>query len=391
MPTANLINSNVQGLLFACAVTLLTACQSTPPVLNSFPDDALKASDALFGSRPVMPEPRDIHLLTDEQQSSFLQYFHNPIRAAVPAYQRVADYLGTQIRSFSFRTDTYNATETLTSNSGNCLSLAILTTALAHLAGVETAYQLMDSEPVFEFHGTVVEKGVHVRTLLLNPERQESVLDFFASDGIAIDFFPTQRERFVRNMANEEYVAMYYRNIANEALRSNDLHISYWHARESLRYDSTSSDALNTLAIATRRAGYNKEAESIYLYAIEHARDKLTLLKNYRVLLTSTGRLEEATLIDRRLQNIADPSPFNWFQLARSAFEDGDYDRAVTYYQRALALAPYLHEAHLGMARSYAGLGHYDESVQSLVAAIDNAGRLRDRKYYKAKLGEFLH
>lgn len=374
--------------LLLTASCLLAACQSAPQHINNLPDDVLEVSDALFSNKPVMPGPDEIHALDQQQQTAFLDYFHNPIRTAVPGYQRVADYLGLRVRNFSYRTDTYNAADTLSSNSGNCLSLAILTTALAQLAGVETAYQLMDSEPVFEFHGTVVEKGVHVRTLLLNPD-QAAAPDILESGGISIDYFPTQRERFVRNMINDEYVAMYFRNIANEALRSDDLDTAYWYARESLHYHPGSSDAFNTLAITTRRAGYNKEAESIYLFAIAHASNKLTLLKNYRLLLASSGRVEEALLIDRQLQRMEDPSPFHWFQLARSAVDDGDYEHAIDYYRRALTLAPYLHEAHLGIARAYAGLGYREESLQSLVAAIDNAGRLRDRKYYKAKLGQF--
>ncbi|MDO9477344.1 MAG: tetratricopeptide repeat protein [Pseudohongiella sp.] len=387
MPFSGIGNARLTTILLLVAASLLAACQALPRGNDNLAGKILSDSDALFGIAPAMPTPLEIHTLDEDQQTNFLQYFHDPARAAVPEYQRVADYVYIQIRNFGYQTDTFTASDTLQSNSGNCLSLAIVTTAFAQLAGVETAYQLMDAEPVFEFHGTTVEKGVHVRTLLLNPNRVESPLNFSEEHGIRIDFFPTYRERFVRNMLNEEYVAMYFRNIANEALRRNDLHTAYWYARESLHYHPHSADALNTMAIVTRRAGHPLVAESIYLYAIEYASEKLTLLKNFRLLLATSGRHEEAELIDQRLRRMEDPSPFNWFQLARSSFEDGDYERAIGYYRRALTLAPYLHEAHLGIAHSYAELGYRDESVQSLVAAIDNAGRLRDRKYYKAKLG----
>ena len=209
--------------------------------------------------------------------------------------------------------------------------------------------------------------------------------------GIAIDFFPTQRERFIRNMTRGEYEAMYYRNIANEALSESDLNTAYWYARESLQYDPQSSEALNTLAIVNRRAGHTDEAESIYLYALEHSQEKLTLLKNYRVLLLNTGRLKEAQRIEAQIQRMDDPSPFHWFQLATSAFSDGDYRSAVNYYKRALELAPYLHEAHLGLAKSYFELGYTKQSLESMVAAIENAGGLQDRRYYKSKLASLKH
>ncbi|MEX2130246.1 MAG: tetratricopeptide repeat protein [Pseudohongiellaceae bacterium] len=353
-------------------------------------EELLSASDALFTFRPQIPKPHEIHALNEEQQANFLQYFHDPVRAGLPDYRRVVSYLRLLTSNFNYRTDTFNAADTITTNSGNCLSLAILTTVLAQLVGVETGYQLMDSEPVFEFHGTLVEKGVHVRTLLLNSKRLAQPANLRESRGIAIDFFPTQRERFIRNMQAGEYVAMYYRNIAIEALGNNDLSKSYRYARESLQYHPRSSAALNTLAIVNRRAGHLETSEAIYRYAIQNADEKLTLLKNYRLLLVSAGRHAEAQLIDAQLQRMDDPSPFNWFHLARSAFEDGDFRRAIDYYNRALALAPYLHEAHAGLARSYFELGYSDRSKQELVAAIENAGRLSDRKYYKAKLASFL-
>ncbi|MDP2127354.1 MAG: hypothetical protein Q8K97_08235 [Pseudohongiella sp.] len=387
MQSLRIVNARLRAVILMSTASLLVACQTLPPADHYRPDQILTVSDSMFGNKPPMPEPHEIHWLDETQQADFLQYFHDPVRAVVPDYQRVADYIGVVVNKFDYRTDTLKAVDTLNSQSGNCLSLAIMTTALAQLAGVETAYQLMDSEPVFEFHGTVVEKGVHVRTLLLNPNLPDRSYNIFGSRGVSIDFYPTYRERFIRNMQPFEYLAMYFRNVANEALRSDDFTTAYWYARESLRYHPSSADGLNTLAIATRRAGYPDIAESIYVYAIEHASQKLTLLKNYRVLLTSTGRFEEAQKIDAQLQRMNDPSPFNWFHLAQSAFSDADYERAIGYYRQALVLAPYLHEAHLGIARSYSQLGYREESMQSLLAAIDNAGRLRDRKYYKAKLG----
>lgn len=171
MPLTQISRFRASAVLLLASACLLSACQTIPAAIDPLSKDVLLASDALFGTRPQIPEPEDIHALDEKQKADFLRYFHDPVRAGVPDYRRVGNYLDVIINNFSYRTDTLIASDTHGTNSGNCLSLAILTSALAHLAEVEVGYQLMDSEPVFEFHGTLVEKGVHVRTLLLNPAR----------------------------------------------------------------------------------------------------------------------------------------------------------------------------------------------------------------------------
>src|SRR5690606_10408357 len=109
-------------------------------------------------------------------------------------------------------------------------------------------------------------------------------------------------------------------------------------------------------------AGQLASAEAIYLYALEHASEKLSLLKNYHVLLVSSGRFADAQIIQSQLDSMDDPSPLNWFQLARSSFEAEEYRDSIRYYRRALALAPYMHEAHLGVARAYHALGETEQA-----------------------------
>lgn len=391
MPNTSIPWRRLNGAIVLVVASLLSACQTIPTIDEHFSEELLSTTDVQFNTPPPIPESAELHVLSKEQQAEFLQYFHDPARAKVPGFRRVANYLAILIEDFEYSTSTFSAEQTLSSKRGNCLSLAMMTTALAQLANVEVGYQLMNSDPVFNFQGTIVAKGVHVRTLLLNLNRLPEHGTTEIVPGIAIDFFPTQRERFIRNMTRGEYEAMYYRNIANEALSESDLNTAYWYARESLQYDPQSSEALYTLAIVNRRAGHTGEAESIYLYALEHSQEKLTLLKNYRVLLLNTGRLKEAQRIEAQIQRMDDPSPFHWFQLATSTFSDGDYRSAVNYYKRALELAPYLHEAHLGLAKSYFELGYTKHSLESMVAAIENAGGLQDRRYYKSKLASLKH
>jgi len=81
-----------------------------------------------------------------------------------------------------------------------------------------------------------------------------------------------------------------------------------------------------------------------------------------------------------------DPSPFNWYHLARNSYAEGAYEPAISYYYKALELAPYLHEARLGIALSYYAMGRVDKADTELLAAIGSANNNRSRQRYKEKL-----
>src|SRR5690606_9721405 len=139
-------------------------------------------------------------------------------------------------------------------------------------------------------------------------------------------------------------------------------------------------------AVVNRRVGDIDKAEAIYKYGIARADNKLTLLKNYHVLLLGSGRAEEAAEIERQLNSLDDPSPFHWFQLARTSYEERNYADAIRYYSRAIDLAPYLHEAHLGLARAYYEAGRLRAAERALETALENVFRPSTRNLYEAKL-----
>ncbi|MGP1666603.1 MAG: tetratricopeptide repeat protein [Rhodanobacter sp.] len=366
---------------------LLQACaQYRPEALVAAPDfgDASR-----LGERPDIPAPDDLHRLSPAQQAAFLAYFNHPSRAEVGAHQRLYQYLENLVGTFQYQAVTRSAGDALASNSGNCLSLAILTTALAQLAGVEIAYQLMDDQPVFEYQGTVVRKGVHISSLVYNPNWDEvagTPAALTTSPGIRIDYFPSLRGRFLANLDRSEYLALYYSNIASDAILQRDYNTANWYLREALQHAPTHSASLNMLAIVNRRTGDAETAENIYRYGIAYADDKLSLLKNYHTLLSADGRTAEAEAVQRQLDTMNDPSPLHWLQLARTSRDSGDWDATIGYYQRVLQLAPYMHEVQLELAQSYYATGRVRRAETALSEAVTLANKVSTRNLYKAKL-----
>lgn len=342
--------------------------------------------EARYGERPAIPQPADILALTPEQQQAFLRYFNDPYYRYVPAHRRVFSYLEGFTDGFNYQGDTLTASQAFAINGGNCLSLALMTTALADLAGVRIGYQLLDDVPVYEVFGTVVEKGFHVRSLLYTPQITQVDTFSLTPPGLKVDYFPTGQQRFVANLTRDSFIAMYYRNVAASAITLMDYSKAYWYLRESLQHAADDSQAINMLAVISRRSGDAARAEELYRYGLAHAEEKLTLLKNYQLLLASQQRSAEAALIQQELDRIDDPSPFHWFQLAREAFNMGEYGDSIRYYRRALDLAPYMHEAWLGVAQAQYESGDNGDAVASLQKALENIYRADTRRLYKAKM-----
>jgi tetratricopeptide (TPR) repeat protein len=375
--------------LLLLGVTLwLTGCATTVPVAPTTHVHPLVFADpGQFGTRPEVPTPDEMHALTEAQRAAFLGYLDAHGNSEVPVNRRVYDYLGQITRDFNYQGDTLMAADALALGRGNCLSLAILTTALAQVAGVDVGYQLVDDLPVYQLSGQLMKRGVHVRSILYeNGRESQPGVIVFSRPGIVIDYFPTGGSRFMGNLRENGYVAMYYRNIAAEALEQKDYRTAYWYVLESLRFAPENSAGLNLLAVVYGRAGDERKAEAIYLHGLQVADNQLSLLKNYRSLLLRTGRDAEAREIEERLAQIDDPSPLRWLQLADSAYGDGEYRLAIGYYRRALELAPYLHEGHLGLARAWYEVGELERAEGALKDALENAFRRSTRSLYQAKL-----
>jgi Tfp pilus assembly protein PilF len=366
------------GLLAACAGI------ERSPVIDS---PSLSFESDSFGESPDIISVPDIYHLSSEQQSAFMLYFDDPLRQSIPAHERLFYYLDDITTSFTYLGETYTASVALEESSGNCLSLAILTTALAQLVNVETGYQLIDSNPVFESHGTVIYKGLHVRTKLYDQSRQSrDGISLFQSSGLLIDYFPSDGDRFVSNISEAQYHAMYYNNLASDAVTEQDYKTAFWLLRKSLELAPDNSGAINTMAVVYKRTGEVAKAEEIYKYGIENLPGKVSLLRNYRILLRQQARYDEVEKINETLARLEDPNPFDWLHAGRDAYNNGEYKDAISFYKKAVEIAPYLHESYAGMARAYFQLGNLSGVERELKNAEKYSNRESTRSMYQAKL-----
>jgi len=384
-----LVISRGRALVLLPLLTLLAACAGSPQE-PAFVEEVPVVFDdyAAFGPRPDMPSRDDIFYLNDGQREEFLGYFNASEHREVDPHRRITNYLQRFGKAFNYQGDTFTAETTMSTQGGNCMSMAVLTTALANVVDVEVGYQLVDSIPVYELEDDLAFRGQHVRSYLFDPGYvpDSDAFMIVRRPGIIVDYFPSGREHFIGNISEEEYVAMFYRNRAATALAEDNFNGAFWYLKESMAFAPEHPDAINTMAVLHRRVGEEERAENLYLYGIKIAEEKVSLMKNYRNMLRYQGREDEALAIESQLHQLEDPSPFQWLSLARESFERGDYALSVRMYDKALEVAPYLHDAHLGKVQAQLNLGQLSAAVESLDTATEYMYEPEQRSMYVAKL-----
>ncbi len=326
-----------------------------------------------------------IFSLTPQQQQEFLAYFNRPQNLSTAPNQRLYDYMERFSHQFDYLGETLTADEALAQQRGNCLSLAIVTTALARLADVRVGYQLVNSAPVFERRGEFVLVGRHIRTVLHGKTVTED--GFFSRTMLVVDYFPDDTDsRLIGMVSESDYISMYYRNLGADALVEGRLADSFAFVMVALEHAPLDADSINMLALLHRKAGDLASAERLYQRGIEIADDRLTLVSNYRKLLLAGGRVDEAAVLTEQLANYDDQRPYHWLRLAHTVFDQGSFDEAKRYYSKAARLAPYLEEAHFGVARSALKLGQAVAARRSIAQALETSRSEPARRLYRAKL-----
>ena len=312
-----------------------------------------------------------------------MRFFEHPSQRVVAPHERVYSYLESRLTDFDYRAGTYTAAEALRRREGNCLTLAIVTRALAGLAGVDVGYLLVDSPPVYQMVGRTVLVGQHVRVALFAPP---DLVRPLLRGRIIVDYFPDPHDRVGRVVDEAEFVGMYHRNVAAEQMAAGELVSAYRSVRRAMAIEPANEHNVNMLALLHARAGFRAEAEAWFLYGLETARDEQYLLENYQAMLVQDGRHEDAARLEPRLEPYDAVNPFRWVLRGNEAFAYGDYVEAIACYRTADRIAPYLHEAQAALAGVYYAQGELDAAKQAMHTAAERARGSNVEARYRTKM-----
>lgn len=329
----------------------------------------------------------DLFTLSDAEQTRFLTYYNAPENQHLPANKKLFNFMEHQLANFDYKGNTYIAREALEHKGGNCLSLAIVTTAYAKLTDLSLRYQKVNSVPIYLRYGDLMTVSSHVRTHVIFKEvvknNNQKTTNFHRT---IIDYFPEQGDVSGNFLTEANFVAMYYQNKAGTALIEQNYELAYAYLAAAMKLDPSNPETLNLLAVLHKKIGNERQAEQLFTFAIHQTKGSINLYSNYIDLLAQQGRTSEVERLRSLLPNIDDDNPYQWINLAEEAVALEKHRTALIYYERALKQAPYLADAYYGLAGVYYRIQQHNLAVDAVRKAIELSVPPSNEALYLAKL-----
>lgn len=282
---------------------------------------------------------------------------------------------------------TRNAAQAFEARAGNCLSLVIMTAALAKEMGVLVRYQNVYVDETWSRRGDIYFSIGHVNlTLGGRPPQLGTRIDDGAS--LTVDFLPPRDLRGTNWRVIEEntILAMYMNNRAAEAFAGGKVDDAYWFAREAIRQDPEYTSAYNTLGVIYQRRGHLGESERAFAWALDREPRNTRVMSNMVTVLESLGRVEQSHALERRRAQLEPDPAFAFFNQGVAAMREGDYRAARELFAKEVDRAPYYHEFHFWLALALTGLGETQLAKRHLALAMENSTTRKEHDLYAAKL-----
>ena len=286
---------------------------------------------------------------------------------------------------------TRNAAQTFEARAGNCLSLAIMTAALARELNLPVQFQQIQVDEVWSRAGNLYFASNHVN-LALGRQRSgypyNATFNTDSANSLTVDFIPVPpkaREQ-ATPLTETTVTAMYLNNRAAELLVAGQVDDAYWAARKAAEVDPQFVNVYNTLGVIYQHHGNQDAAEQTLRYALSQAPNNTIYLANLAQTLEAENKLEEAATLRARLAQLEPYPPFHFFHQGQEAMKLGDYARARKLFERELERVPDYHEFHFWLAVANYQLGNLRAADKHMALAVNNSTTRGDHDLYAAKL-----
>jgi tetratricopeptide (TPR) repeat protein len=370
-------------LLLALA---LCACARLPLAENARTD--LLFHDELFAAPSQRIDAGDVFAASEEMK----HYLNVEIAEHLRAKGRQrglydALYSTKQLKLEYDAALTRNASQAFAARSGNCLSLVIMTAALAKELGMSIRYQRLFTEEAWSRSGGIYFSNGHVN-VTLGRRATDPRMRLDEHNLLTIDFLPVNENRVQHawEIREETIVAMYMNNRAAETLARGQLDDAYWWAREAVVQDPKFLNSYNTLGVIYRHHGNLKEAEQVLGYVLEREPANAHVMSNLVVVYNDEGRVAESAALARKLEKMQPYPPYYFFDRGVVAMRERNFEAAKELFIRELDRDAYNHEFHFWLAAAYVGLGQIRDARAHLLLALENSTTRKEHEIYAAKL-----
>lgn len=370
--------------LMLTTVIALSAC-STAPVISAQPQ---LFHDELFAAPASLVNPDRIF----QVDTAIRQFIANEITTQLKtnSHQRAlfnALYNKAQLRLEYDSSMTRNAAEAFAARSGNCLSLVIMTAAIAKEMGVQVQYQKVMSKDEWSRSGNLYFASGHVN-IVIGQKRFDQKNHLDQNYQMTIDFLPPEDTAGQRTTELEEntIVAMYFNNRAAESMVRNDYQQAYWFSKAAIQADTQFAPAYNTLGVIYMHQQQHALAQAALSTAMQLEPQSTVTMSNMVQTLTALGRAEDAQKLHQKLLDQQPYPPFHFFHQGLAAMNQKDYNKAKSLFQRELKRAPDYHEFHFWLGVAHYRLGEFVAAQLELDLAKQNSTNQKDYALYAAKL-----
>lgn len=372
------------AVIVVALAAALGGCAGVP--LPAAPPAVLLPDDA-YPPVAVDTDPAQANALSPAMQR-FLKEEIEP-RARVHGARAAMMYALFQTRALRLEYDasiTRSASEAFDARAGNCLSLTLMTGALAQAMGLNVSYQAVDSGPAWSRAGGYLAYSGHVNLVLDGGATRTAGASW--EQRAIVDFLPPKDAETHRShpIGERTLVGMFLNNRAVEALTAGRAAEAYAWVRSALRESPDLVPAWNTLALLHRQRGDLGLATMALEQAAKAEPDNTRVLANLVGALDVAGRGAEAAPWRERLHRLEPVAPFWWFERGREAMARGDWPAAEEAFARELARDPDQHEVHAWAARAAGQLGDVDAVRRHLRLARELGPTPQLQALYGAKL-----
>lgn len=286
-------------------------------------------------------------------------------------------------------TQTNTAAEAFAAKKGNCLSLVLLTAAMARQIGLPMHFQSVVGVTDWSKSDNFFMSIGHVN-LVLDELPSEFEMKTWSALPVVIDFLPPDKAAVLNTRPIDEstVLAMFLNNRAVETLIQGNADNAYWWAKAALIEDPGFINSYITLGVIFRSAHHSEFAETVLNRIALSDPDNTTMLSNRILVLRDLGREPEARILEVRLAELDRHPPWGYFFQAQAEYTAGHYENARHLYEREIARDPDHHEFEFGLALTYDKLHDPQHAIKHLERALELSSARSNHDFYAAKLAK---
>jgi tetratricopeptide (TPR) repeat protein len=373
-----------QSLLAIWAILALSSCATTIKNTSSLgkvdvsPSMVLETSPLGKGAEHLDLSQRDILEMTPEMITFVESYMDGAQNRYARLKRLVYAIVGDGYFELIYDEKTRTAEETFRDARGNCLSFTNLFIAMARYLEIHAEYQEVDIPPDWSLAGESFMFSQHVNVRVDLGVGIQRVVDFNIYD------FQVTYDR--RTISDARARAHYFSNIGVEHMMNGETTLAYANFRQALVEDDRFSPAWINMGVLHRREKYPDYAEAAYKQALEIYQFNLIAMSNLANLYEEEGKSELAEQYLARVKLHRMSNPYYRYQIANSAFIDGDYKAAIKNLNYAIDKREEDDRFYFLLSLSYLMSGEKDKAQRWMKKAEEVARQSTSQKKYRHKL-----